>query len=155
MSFLPVTEPDGLLSAERRHQTWLRSISLWLAQSRSHRIVCIVVALLLLNVFDLLFTLLAYEQGMLEEQNPLARLLLPHGILSLSLFKIGMVLIGIYPLLKFRNHRIVEMSAFIGLLIYITVAFHWNDCYHLYMLTGTEGMHVPGALVDIDTGAFP
>ena len=144
-----------MLDSEPRHATWFGRVSVWLAESRSHRIVCIVVSLLLLNAFDLLFTVLAHEQGLLEEENPLARMLLPHGMLSLCLFKLGMVLIGIYPMLKFRRHRIVEMSAIIGLLIYVTVAFRWNDCYRLYSFTGTEGISIPSEFVDVDANALP
>ena len=86
----------------------------------------------LLNGFDLIFTILAHQQGMLQEQNPIARLMLTYGTPSIVLFKIGLVFIGSYPLLRFRTARITELGTLVILVAYALLAVHWSECYELY-----------------------
>ncbi len=86
----------------------------------------------LLNGFDLAFTVLAHEQGMLHEQNPLARFMLDNGTASIILFKIGLVLIGSYPLLRFRQARISELGSCLIFAAYVFLAIRWSTCFELY-----------------------
>ncbi len=44
----------------------------WVAEARSHRVICLVLGIWLLNGFDLAFTILSHEQGVLHEENPVA-----------------------------------------------------------------------------------
>ncbi len=120
---------------------WLRLIT-WVAEARSHRVICVVCGIWLLNAFDLAFTLLSHEQGMLDEQNPLARQMLQNGIASIALYKVALVIIGTYPLLKFRTTRIAEMASLVVLLAYASLAIRWSVCYELYVAAFSGSMNV-------------
>ena len=119
-------------------------------EARSHRVVCLVVAIWLLNAFDLTLTILAQKQGVLNEGNPLARGFLQQGPLTIGLYKIGLVLIGSYPLIRFRRARITEMGALVVLVAYASLAVHWSTCYELYTLSASDGFTV--AEIDQITG---
>lgn len=110
---------------------WERSVK-WLVAARSHRVLCLVAGIWLINAFDLTFTILSHEQGMLVEMNPVAQHMLDCGVPSLLLYKIGLVFIGSYPLLKFRSMRITEWGSIVVLLAYATLAVRWSDCYDAY-----------------------
>ena len=110
--------------------------------ARSRRVILLVLAIWLINAFDLVLTVLAHGQGLLSEENPLARALLDMGTPSLVLFKVGLVLIGSYPLLRFRMARITEMGSVVILVAYTFLAVHWNECYNLYTLTATNNVHI-------------
>ncbi len=81
---------------------------------------------------------------MLHEENPLARHMLQYGTTPMILFKTGLVLIGSYPLLRFRTARITEMAAFLVLLAYVLLAIRWSTCYELYTLTAPSGVDLVG-----------
>ncbi len=119
---------------------WSARVINWIVEARSHRVICLVLGIWLLNGFDLAFTILSHDQGMLHEENPLARHMLAYGTTSIVLFKIGLVLTGSYPLLRFRTARITEMGAFVILLAYAVLALHWSECYDLYSSTATHHM---------------
>ncbi len=106
-----------------------------LVESRSHRVICLVAGIWLLNAFDLALTLLAHQQGMLQEQNPLADGLLQRGAWWVALYKIGLVGLGSLPFLRFRTARIAELGALVVLIAYATLAMHWSTCYRIYTLT--------------------
>ncbi len=114
----------------------------WVANARSHRVICLVAGIWLLNAFDLMLTVLAHEQGLLQEENPIARHLLRMGVPSIVLFKIGLVLIGSYPPLRFRRARITELGTLVILVAYALLAVHWSDCYELYTLAATNDIQI-------------
>ncbi len=89
----------------------------------------------LINGFDLVLTLLAHEQGILDEQNPIARHLLPMGMPFLVAFKLGLVVTGSIIFIRYRQHRLSEMTAALLLIIYAGVAVRWHLCYQLYSLS--------------------
>lgn len=112
----------------------------WVTEARSHRVILLVLGIWLLNGFDLAFTVISHQQGMLHEENPLARHMLRHGTLSIVLFKAGLVMIGSYPLLRFRTARISELGAFTILFAYSLLAVHWSQVVDLYALTINSGV---------------
>ena len=122
--------------------SWRARLMHWLAGARAHRVICLVLAIWLLNGFDLTFTILAHEQGSLQEQNPLARRFLADGPLSVTLFKVGLVLIGSYPLLRYRRARITEMATLIILMAYGLLAVHWSEYFRLSTITSGTPVHV-------------
>ncbi len=130
-AFTP-TLTDALLPVRR---SWHARLIHWAADARAHRVICLVLAIWLLNGFDLAFTILAHQQGLLQEENPLARKFLEDGPAFMALFKIGLVLIGSYPLLRYRRARITEMATLTILIAYGLLAVHWSECYKLYSLT--------------------
>jgi len=121
---------------ERIH--WWQRLICWVAESRAHRVICLVIGIWLLNAFDLALTLMADQHGLLYEENPVARQMLAYGPLSIVLYKAGMVMIGSYPLLKFRKVRITELGAFVVLFAYAILAVHWQECVDLYAMTASD-----------------
>jgi hypothetical protein len=116
---------------------WIGRLVHWVAEARSHRVICLVLGIWLLNGFDLAFTILAHDHGILNEENPLARHMLKNGTMSVVLFKIGLVLIGSYPLLRFRRARITELGSYVIIVAYAFLAFRWSMCFDLYAATVT------------------
>jgi hypothetical protein len=68
--------------------------------------------------------------------------MLESGTPSIVLFKIGLVMIGTYPLLRFRRARVTELGSYVILVAYALLAVHWRECYELYTLTATGHVHV-------------
>ena len=125
----PLVDAPGPASGFR---TWCDRWLNWMVEARSHRVICLILGIWLINGFDLALTLFSHEQGMLDEANPVARRMLEQGTLPLILYKIGLVLIGSYPLLKFRAARITELGTIVILIVYATLAVQWSNCYDLY-----------------------
>ncbi len=121
-----------LVGLPARPETLTTRFVAWVAGSRAHRVICLVMGIWLLNGFDLVFTLLSHRHGLLQEQNPVARLILGNGTSSIVLFKIGLVLIGSYPLLRFRRLRLAELAAYLVLAAYVLLAIRWSTCFELY-----------------------
>lgn len=143
MSSTPTTFLPRVLPQAPTAPPWTARLARWIAESRSHRVICLVLGIWLLNAFDLVFTILSHEQGMLHEENPVAQRLLENGTASIILFKIGLVLMGSYPLLRFRRVRIAEMAAAFILLAYALLAVRWSVCYDLYAISVTHAADVP------------
>jgi len=151
MSVCPSTAlPDRLAPIET---PWHVRFGAWVAESRAHRVICLVLGIWLLNAFDLALTLLAHSQGVLDEENPLARMLLGMGTPSIVLFKIGLVLIGTHPLLRYRHARVTELGTLVILVAYALLAVHWQECYKLYTLQMSSEIHM--AEMSIITGVGP
>jgi len=144
MSWCPTTQlsdADGGTGTRRR---WATRFLHWAADARSHRVICLVLGIWLLNAFDLTFTVLSHQQGVLHEGNPLARHMLQSGTSSIVLYKIGLVLIGSYPLLRFRRARITELGTYVILAAYAFLSIHWATCYELYATTATDKINLAG-----------
>ncbi len=142
MSWYPASALPTALAHAATHRPWYARPLDWIVEARSHRVILLVLSIWLLNAFDLLFTILAYEQGMLQEENPLARQMLHYGTPSIVLFKVGLVLIGSYPLLRFRTARITELGTLVILVSYALLAVHWSECYELYTATVTTSTNI-------------
>ena len=138
MAWCPTRPLSDTLGGTGTGRLWLSSALHWIAEARSHRVICLILGIWLLNGFDLTFTILSHEQGMLHEENPLARHMLQYGTTSIILYKLGLVLIGSYPLLRFRRARITELGAYTILVAYALLAIHWSSCYELYAVTATS-----------------
>jgi hypothetical protein len=139
--YAPTTLSDSMAATPACRRRSARVIE-WIVEARSHRVICLVLGIWLLNGFDLAFTILSHEQGMLHEENPLARHMLAYGTASIILFKTGFVLIGSYPLLRFRTARITELGSFVILFAYAILAVHWSECYDLYSFTASHNIEM-------------
>lgn len=105
--------------------------------ARSRRVLLLLAAVWIINGFDLVFTLLAERDGILHEQNPIARALLPHGELVVALFKVSLVAGASVLLWRCRAHRCTELAAILAVLVYACVALQWKACYDTFDLTFT------------------
>ena len=135
MTWCPPSSLSNAVGPAPGHSPWTMRLIHWVAEARSHRVICLVLGIWLINGFDLAFTVLSHEQGVLHEENPLARHMLQYGTASIVLYKIGLVLIGSYPLLRFRRARITELGAFVILAAYALLAVHWSTCYEFFAFT--------------------
>jgi len=127
------------ISPARPVRSWLDPIVEWAVEARAHRVILLVLGIWLLNGFDLVFTILSHQNGVLDEENPVARHILQYGTSSIVLFKIGLVMIGSYPLLRFRTARITELGSIVILVAYAVLALHWSECFELYQITISNG----------------
>ena len=82
------------------------------------------------------------EEVQKAEENPVARRFLADGPAFLILFKVGLVLIGSYPLLRFRRMRLAELASVVILVAYGLLAVHWSACYELYTLTASGHINI-------------
>jgi len=146
MALAPTAPLPEVLDQPSGTPPWYDQLVHWVADARSHRVICLVAGIWLFNAFDLMLTVLAHQQGLLQEENPIARHLLEMGIPSVVLFKIGLVLIGSYPLLRFRRARITELGTLVILVAYALLAVHWSECYELYTLAGTNDIEFAGVV---------
>lgn len=104
-------------------------------RARPHRVVCLLAGLWLINAFDVLLTVLAYRQGMLDESNPIARRILLLNPYAILVYKLALVSFATAVLLKYRRRLLAELAATGMLFIYTLVAIQWRLCYELYLLT--------------------
>jgi len=146
MALAPTAPLPEVLERPPSKPPWYTQLIHWIADARSHRVICLVGGIWLLNAFDLMLTVLAHQQGLLQEENPIARHLLAMGIPSIVLFKIGLVLIGSYPLLRFRTARVTELGTLVILVAYALLAVHWSECYELYTLAATNDAQFAGVV---------
>ena len=144
MSTCPSSDLTDAIDQINSDRHWWRRLVHWAAQARSHRVICLVLGIWMLNGFDLSFTILSHQQGMLQEENPLARHMLQYGIASIVLFKVGLVLVGSYPLLRFRQARITELGTYFILATYAFLAIRWSICFELYTLTHLDNLDFAG-----------
>jgi hypothetical protein len=135
MTAYPSSALSQAVAPPRTSRNWFDQTLEWAVEARAHRVVLLVLGIWLLNGFDLVFTLLSHQNGMLDEENPVARHMLAYGTSSIILFKIGLVMIGSYPLLRFRTARITELGSIVILVAYSVLALHWSECFELYHIT--------------------
>jgi hypothetical protein len=118
---------------------WHRCLAILLS-SRGKRVVCFLVALWVINAYDLVMTIVAHQHGLLEESNPIAARILPLGPGMVLLYKTILVAGGSASLLVFRQRFIAEFASAALLLIYCMVAVRWKLCYDIYEVTCANAM---------------
>lgn len=78
----------------------------------------------LLNLWDLMLTRHALQSGLASEANSLMNALIGVGWLPATIFKIGVVTLGVVVLWKYRHHRLA-LSATVALMVfYCFVVFY-------------------------------
>jgi len=139
-SAMSICLTDGVISPAKpkagRARLLAESCSL-LAAGRAHRVICFIACIWVLNGFDLALTALAHRHGLLLEQNPVAHHLLEQGLPLLALYKLGLVALGSYPLVRFRRTGVSEAGAAVVLLLYAFVAVRWSACLDMYTVSTT------------------
>lgn len=99
--------------------------------SRATRVLLLVIAIWILSVFDLTFTLFATRIGGFHELNPVARLFIGNGQ-ALILYKIGVTLAGTAVLLAFRRRRLTEIGCWLLFIAQAVLAGIWA-AYFAYL----------------------
>lgn len=100
--------------------------------ARSRRVALFVFAICVINFFDLVLTMRAHGDGMLHEENPIARSILEIGPMALLIFKMTVIAGAGYVLFSLRRHRCAEIACVLVLVAYIGVAVRWRICYAFY-----------------------
>jgi hypothetical protein len=93
---------------------------------RERRIFWLFIGIWIVNGFDLGFTQLAFEQGVLEELNPLACHLLPHGFGVLVLYKCAMLGAGTLILWRYRQYSLAEGVLWLYAMFCVFLAVQWH-----------------------------
>jgi len=112
------------------------SLHEWLSR-RPIRVGMLLVAVWVLNGFDLHFTLTAARLGPFIELNPVAAEMLNAGSgLAVTLYKVSLVAIGSAILWQYRYLRLSEIGCWMLVCMYAGVAIRWHYYYmawnHLY-----------------------
>lgn len=100
----------------------------WLTRSR--RVLLLLAAVWVLNIFDLGFTLVETTHGHFTELNPIAAHILDGPEYVLICFKLGLLTFGSVILLTLRTLRLAELGCWMLLATYIYVAVRWYAYYH-------------------------
>ena len=116
---------------------------------RGYRVLAALAAVWVLSCFDLTLTLWAQADGVLDEQNPLARALLRMGPGAILGFKIATLGLASLVMYHYRAHRFTERAIMLVLVVYAVVAVQWRCCYTMYEITHTAGI-LPAELAQID-----
>ena len=99
---------------------------------RVRRVLLILIWIWMLNIFDLFYTMAALEVGGFQELNPIARLYM-HSPVTLSFFKLGMLLTASLVFLAFRQRRITEVGCWGLAAVYTVLSFIWFAYYHQFI----------------------
>ncbi|HET6427903.1 MAG TPA: DUF5658 family protein [Phycisphaerae bacterium] len=91
---------------------------------RGRRVVLLVFGLSLINLFDLIFTLLGMSHTEFVEMNPVAACLIHHTA-GLVVFKVVMTSIGLLIMLRFRKRLFTELSCWGLCGVYSVLAGIW------------------------------
>ncbi len=93
---------------------------------RERRIFWLFIGVWIVNAFDLGFTQLAFEQGLLEELNPLACHLLPHGLGVLLIYKFVLLGAGTLILWHYRRYPLAEAALWFYALFCVFLSVQWH-----------------------------
>ena len=96
---------------------------------RSRRIVLLLIAIWVVNLFDLAFTLIAHDTGNFVEANPIARALLDNRPALLA-FKLGAIVLATVIFLYLRRHWLTELGCWFLCGTYAALSFMWLFYYH-------------------------
>lgn len=118
---------------------------------RSRRVFWLLLGAWIINLFDLGFTLLAHEQGILTEMNPVAVHLLLIGPLSVVVFKVGTMLFGSAIVWRFREMLFVERCVWMYALVCAGLSYWWYQFYlqadSTWMMACLSVRYLPGQMI--------
>lgn len=117
-----------IIDPERHHSTVTR----WLLR-RPVRIALLLLAVWLMNGFDLLFTILAAQLGSFIELNPVAATFINgQNYAALGTYKAALVVIGTCLLWRCRYHRLSELGCWMLFFLYSGLAWRWLRYYQVW-----------------------
>ncbi len=103
-------------------------------RARGRRLFWLLLAVWIINLFDLGLTLLAYQQNLMVELNPLAAKVLPHGTAALVAYKLGLLGLGTVALWYCRHHWVTEPAVWGYVVVCVCLSFWWHklmiDIHH-------------------------
>jgi len=97
---------------------------------RSRRVAQAIVALWILAMADLVFTIWAHLFTPFIELNPVASAMLRIGFPALVCFKLTVTLIGTVIFWRLRHHGRAELMLWGLVLVYVLLAMRWSEYTH-------------------------
>lgn len=97
--------------------------------TRSRRVLFVLAAVWVLNMFDLGFTMIAHAHGHFTELNPIAAGMLSGPWYHVAAFKFVSLGAGTIILLMLARHKVAELGSWLLLATYVFVAARW---YHYF-----------------------
>jgi len=96
---------------------------------RDRRFVCLLIGVWIVNCFDLELTLLAAQQRMLWELNPLVSGLIPFGPRALTFYKFTLLALGSLILWRYRQYRIASVALWVVAIACVILSVVWYQLY--------------------------
>ena len=96
---------------------------------RDRRFVCLLIGVWIVNCFDLELTLLAAQQRMLWELNPLVSGLISFGPKALTFYKFALLAMGSLILWRYRQYRIASVALWVVAIACVILSLVWYQLY--------------------------
>jgi len=136
MSQLSTISAPGVVA--KRPRAWWRSVVLVIRgmrrdsrASRARRVLLMLIFLWMLNIFDLVFTMLAQKIGHFEELNPLARGLLGSPAMLVA-FKLTMLSFATCVFFILRRRVLTEVACWCVTALYVALSVVWLRYYYAH-----------------------
>ncbi len=100
------------------------------APHRARRLLLLLLGVWLVNLFDLGFTLVATEQRLMTELNPVARLVMNWGTGAVVIYKLLLLIVGSAVLWWQRHRLLTELVLWGYAVVCVGLAVHWQNLYH-------------------------
>ena len=91
----------------------------------------VLILVLLLNILDATLTSFVVSNALAVEMNPLMGAVLEYGIAPFIIVKLGIILLSLSVLWKYKHIRLAQVGTNICLFVYLLLA-----CYFGYVLLG-------------------
>ena len=98
---------------------------------RGRRLLLLLLGVWLVNLFDLGFTLVASEQRLMTELNPLASRVMGWGTAAIIAYKLLLLTLGSAILWWQRRRLLTELALWAYAGICVGLALHWQNIYHV------------------------
>ena len=100
----------------------------WVGHTPSRRTGELLLAVWLLSLADLFFTIWAHLFTPFREMNPIAGAMLGRGLIhSLIIYKLTVTLLGTAMFWRVRHHPKARLALFGVLIVYVLLAMRWGD----------------------------
>jgi uncharacterized protein DUF5658 len=100
----------------------------WVGHTPSRRTGELLLALWVLSIADLFFTIWAHVFTPFQEMNPIADALLGRGLIpSLIIYKLTVTLLGTAIFWRVRNHAKARFALWGLVFVYMLLAVRWSD----------------------------
>jgi hypothetical protein len=95
-------------------------------RSRARRLLWLLLTVWVMNLFDLILTLTAWQQNFMVELNPLAAKILPHGTAAIVIYKLSLLGLGTAVLWHCRNHWATEPVVWAYVILCLGLSLWWH-----------------------------
>lgn len=119
---------DRTQRPSRLTAAWQALVALAGRFDRPRRVVLLLAAVWVLNAFDLGFTIIEANGRLFRELNPMAAQLLENPI-ALATYKVSLVFMGSFILLKYRRRRVSELGCWFLFFTYSYLWVRWAEYY--------------------------